>query len=183
MTMGTENEKYDKVLNLLKRSKPDLKTSSDIEREVIRRISEKGKSSSLQVDLIDLLFGWIYIGWVRRSLIAASVLLILFFVWQQSIILKQVNFLSSQIVVTNEESRISPAQQVEKLLMMYKNSGKGISSRNITISEKQMNQLLESVNELKVKYKDLTDLIDENPELKKFIEEKMGEKNNAKTKL
>jgi hypothetical protein len=183
MTMESENEKYNKALNLLKKSTPELKTTSDIEREVIMRISKKKSPVYIQGELLDFLFGWIYIGWVRRSLIAASVLLISFFVWQQSVILKQVNFLSRQIIVTNDEARATPAQQVEKLLTIYKNSGKGITSRNITISEKQMNQILESVNELKGQYKDLIDLIDENPELKKFIEEKMNEKNNAKTKL
>lgn len=183
MIMETESEKYSKVLNLLKKSTPDLKTTSDIEREVIRQISMKKSRAHNNGELLDFLFGWIYISWVRRSLIAASVFLVLFFVWQQSVILKQVNYLSRQIVVTNEEIRATPAQQVEKLLTMYKGSGKGITSRNITISEKQLNQILESVNELKTQYKDLIELIDENPELKKLIDDKMKEKNNVKTKL
>jgi len=66
---------------------------------------------------------------------------------------------------------------------MFKSSSGGFPSRNITISEKQLNQLLESVNELKVQYKDLMELIDENPELRKYIEDKLVEKNSTKTKL
>jgi len=56
---------------------------------------------------------------------------------------------------------------------------KGIS----TISEKQMKELLESVNELQIKYKDLENLIEEDPELKKLIEKKLIENNRTKINL
>lgn len=183
MKMETESEKYKKVLGILRKSEPELSSTSVIQRIVISRISRKTNASSINGELIDILFGWIYIGWVRRSLITASVMLVIVFVWQQSVILKQINFLSNQIIVTREETIQSPAQQAEKLLTMYKSSTKGFTSRNVTISEKQLNQLLESVNELKVQYKELIELIDENPELRKYIEDKLVEKNSAKTKL
>ena len=38
--MKTESEKYNKVMNLLRKSKPQLDSTEDIEREVIKRISE-----------------------------------------------------------------------------------------------------------------------------------------------
>jgi len=46
-----------------------------------------------------------------------------------------------------------------------------------------MKELLESVNELQVKYKDLEKLIEEDPELKKMIERKMKENNRTKINL
>ena len=46
-----------------------------------------------------------------------------------------------------------------------------------------MNELLESINELKTRYKDLEDLINGDPELKKLIEEKIKEKNHTKLNL
>ena len=46
-----------------------------------------------------------------------------------------------------------------------------------------MKELLESVNELQVKYKDLEKLIEEDPELKKMIERKMEENNRTKINL
>ena len=87
-----ESEKYNKILKLLRESKPVLDSTEDIEREVLQRISGKHKSVLNLSELIDSLFGWIYIGWVRRSLITASVLLVVVFVWQQGIILKQINY-------------------------------------------------------------------------------------------
>jgi len=46
-----------------------------------------------------------------------------------------------------------------------------------------MKELLESVNELQIKYKDLENLIEEDPELKKLIEKKLIENNSTKINL
>lgn len=96
---------------------------------------------------------------------------------------KQIIFLSRQIIVTGSEMQISTDQQVEKLLMMYKRSGRVFPSRNITISEKQMKELIDSVNDVKTKYKDLMDIIQKNPELKKLYEDKLNENSRTKIKL
>jgi hypothetical protein len=181
--MKPESEKYNKVLNILRNSNPILKSTKDIEKEVIKRISMSKQPGCNLTDVIDFLFGWVYIGWVRRSLVTASVFLVLVFVWQQGVMLKQINFLSRQIIVTGGETVNSPARQVEKLLMRYKSSGRSFPSQSITISEKQMKELLDSVNDLKIKYKDLMNLIEEDPELKKYIENKLIENNRSKIKL
>jgi hypothetical protein len=183
MKMEQENEKYEKVLNILRESKPELYSKEDIEREVIKRISKVNQSGLNLYELIDFLFSWIYIGWVRRSLITAAVLLVMIFVYQQGVMLKQMNFLSRQIIVTGGEMQISTDQQVEKLLLMYKRSGRRFPSRSITISEKQMKELIDSVNNIQIKYKDLMKLIEEDSELKKYVENKLIENNRTKIKL
>lgn len=181
--MEPENEKYKRILKILKESKPELDSTEEIEKEVIRRISVVKKPKHLLSDLTEFLFGWIYINWVRRSLIAASLLLVMLFVWQNSIILSQNNILIRHIMVTEGEPVNTSSRKVEKLLMLYKNSSRGFSSGNITISDKQLNQLIESIDELKSQYKDLKSLIEDNPELKKYIEDKLTEINNSKIKL
>jgi len=133
--------------------------------------------------MIDFLFGWVYISWVRRSLISASIVLVLIFVYQQGVILKRIDFISRQTVVVDKENVRTPADEIEKLLMVYKISGRRFPSKTITISEKQMKELLESVNELQVKYKDLENLINEDPELKKLIEQKLEENKHTKINI
>jgi hypothetical protein len=179
--MTRESEKYNKVLDLLRKSKPALDSTDDIERKVIKRISKVGHSGLNLSDIIDFLFGWVYIGWVRRSLIGASIVLVLVFAYQQTIILKRIDFLSRQTIVIDRENGPALSDEVEKMLTMYKNSWKRFPSKNITISEKQMKELLEAVNELQLKYKDLENLIEGDPELKKMIEKKMIE--NSRTKI
>jgi hypothetical protein len=110
-------------------------------------------------------------------------MLVMVFIYQQGVMFKQINFLSRQIIDNGGEMQISAEQQVEKLLMTFKKSGRGFSSGNITISEKQIKELLDSVNALQIKYKDLIDLIEADPELKKVIENKLIENSRSKIKL
>jgi hypothetical protein len=181
--MIPESEKYNKVVNLLRKSKPVLDSTEDIEREVIKRVSKTRDSGFILSDIIDFLFGWIYIGWVRKSLITASIVLVMIFVWQQSIILKRINFLSRQAIVTESEILYTPSDKIEKLLTEYRFSGRRFPSKTMTISEKEMKELLDMVNELQVKYKDLENLIESDPELKGAIEKKLIENNRTKIKL
>jgi hypothetical protein len=181
--MKPESEKLNEVLNLLRKSKPVLDSTNDIEREVIRRISKNNRSGLRLSGVLDFLFSWVYIGWVRRTLIAASATLVLIFIYQQGIILKRIEVLSRQTVVTEKENLFTHTDEIERLLMAYRNYGKKFPSKTITISESQMDELLESVKELQLKYKDLDNLIDGDPELKKLIEQKLTNSNRNKVNL
>ena len=91
--------------------------------------------------------------------------------------------LSRQTTVIDKTNIPVSTDEIGKILMIYRNSGQRFSSKNITISEKQMKEFVESVNELKVKYKDLENLIEKDPELKKLIEKKLIEYNSNKINL
>jgi len=181
--MLNENEKYKKILIILRKSKPVLDSTIDIEREVIKRIKEEHKSRNVLSEIAGFIFGWIYIEWVRKSLITASVMLVLVFVYQQSIIIKKIDILSRQVVMTDENIPSAKTDFLERSLLMYKFSGRIIPSKDVVISEKQMEQLMGSFNKLQGKYDDLLDLIREDPDLKQYIEKKLTEKNAAKINL
>jgi len=183
--MKTENEKYDSVLNLLQKSKPLLDSTGEIEIEVIRRVRKLNHSGVNLSEVIDFLFSWVYIGWVRRSLITASMALVLIFVYQQGVILKRIEVLSRQTVIFDKEKAMSSSSSdgIDRLLTLYKNSGHRFPSKYITISESQMKELQESLKEMQIKYKDLENLIESDPELKKLIEKKLMENNFTKFNL
>ena len=183
MMMKTESEKYDKLLTLLRNSKPVLNSTESIKREVINNVSKKHGSDFIMSDAAGFLFGWIYISWVRRILITTSVCVVVLFVLQQGIILKKINYLSGQIIPNSKESTFDQADMIEKNLMTYRLAGRRFRSQTITITEKQMNQLLDSVNELQNKYKHLIKLIEDDPKLKKIVEKKLIENNRTKTNL
>jgi hypothetical protein len=180
--MNEGSEKYKKVVDLIRNSKPKLESTSDIEREVIRRIQKSNAIITAIRESIEFVFGWVYIGWVRRSLIALSVALVLIFVYQQSTILKRIDILSRQVVIKNNSNNSISAADIEKLLTLYKSSGK-LPSKSIDFSQKQINELIQSLDELRVKYKDLEELIENDPDLKKMIEEKLIENNRSKFNL
>jgi hypothetical protein len=181
--MEKNREKPDRIINLLRNSKPILDSTFDIERAVIQNISGRNQAGTAYSNIIDFLFGWVYIGWVRKSLITASIILVAFFVWQQGTIIKQINYLSSQPVMIESESRSFQTGFSDNKVMMLRIFGKKLPSQSITISKEQMDTLLESVNDLQTKYRDLINIIEEDPELKKYLESKLTEINRTKVKL
>jgi len=173
--MKPDNEKYKKVVDLLQKSIPTLDSTADIEREVIRRVASERSLQAILMDILDFLFGWVYIGWIRRSLIAASLALVFIFIYQQAAILRKIDFLSRQTIMINYKNQAP--DDFEKLLTEYRNSGRRFSSKSFTFSEKQLRELFDSVNEMQIKFKDLENLINEDPELKKLIEKKLDSRN------
>ena len=181
--MERESEKLDNIIHLLRRSEPVLISKDEIEEVIIERISKRGNLEIFLSGTVDLLFRWIYIRWVRRSMVAVSILLVVLFIWQQSVLMKQINYLSSQTISHEQEKILDEPGIIEKKLMMYKLSGKKIPVQYVTISKKQMDLLLESINDLEGKYNDLIYLIQDDPELKKYIEDKIIELKKTKVKL
>ena len=175
--MKPENEKYFKIVEILRKSSVDLDSTQDIEREVLRDI-EKYKQPVFDLSaIVDVIFGWAYIGWVRRSLIAVALILLLIFIYQQGVILRQLDYLRRQTLVFGTETVSRPSEEIEKLLLMYKISGIKFRIQNNTFSEEDVNQLFDVLNRLQVKYEDLLNSIDEDPVLKDYIRNKLNENN------
>jgi hypothetical protein len=181
--MIPENEKYSRVINKLRKSRPYLSSTKEIEDAVIKKISKAPNRKPNISDIIDFVFGWVYIGWVRRSLITASVLLVLIFVWQQSVIIKRINILSGQIPVIQRESSSGSIENIEKLRTIYTNLDVKFHSKTITLTEKEMKKIMETLNEMQIKYNDIENLINSDPELKKYVEKKLEQNNRTKIKL
>jgi hypothetical protein len=175
--MKETDEMYDKVIGVLRNSKPQPWSTEDITNQALRRIKENEQRSRWIYSIPDILFGWVYIGWVRKSFISLSVFLVAFFVWQQSIILKRINSLGVPSEVNVSDYRLNTGE-IERSLMLYKLSGKRVPAQLITIPESQMNQLLDSVNALQSRYRDLIKIINSNPEIRKAIELKSKDQNS-----
>jgi hypothetical protein len=181
--MIPKEEKYSRVVNQLRKSRPYLTSTKEIEEAVIKRISKASNRKPNISVIIDFVFGWVYIGWVRRSLITASVLLVAIFVWQQSIIIERINILTEQVPVIQRESSSGNTDNIEKYRTIYTNLELKLHSGAITLSEKNVNEILDSLKELQVKYRDLENIINSDPDLRKYIEKKLLEVNNSKIKL
>jgi hypothetical protein len=181
--MGTESEKYKKIITLLRESTPELKSPEIVEREVMKIIAGKNRGGISADSVISFFFSWVYVGWIRRSLIAVSAILVAVFIWQQSIIVRQLNFLNNRIVISEIDNvKYQPRMNEKKLLMMGRGN-QGFSNREVKISEDKIEQLLDSYLKLQSDYSELVKLINDDPELKKLIEEKAKQKNLSKIKL
>ena len=181
--MKQENQQYNKVLELLRKSKPVLGSADVIEEKVLSRISKRNKLRFEIFCLIDFLFSWVYIGWIRRSLETAAVALVLVFIYQQTVILNEINYLSHQVTNTEIPKKYISTENISRKLMLYRLPLLRSQYGHMEFSEKQINELIQSMDEMKNEYQDLLKLIDDDPELKKLVEEKMTEINKRKIKL
>ena len=110
-------------------------------------------------------------------------MLIAIFVYQQAFIFRQVKAISKNIVITGNESSDVSSSVLGRRLTLYRMSSRLSPAGEIRIPESQLEELLDSYNELQVKYKDLLRIIEENPELKKTIEKKLKEEKNNKPEI
>jgi hypothetical protein len=183
MKMEQVNEKYERVLKFLKQAKPVLDSTDQIEEKVMESISRDRNQGRDLSEFIDFIFGWTYIAWVRRSLITASAFLVLVFVFQQSLIMNQINNLSRQIDTYEKDASGVSSENLNRRMLMYRLSDKRFPLVKKSESEKQLEKLFRSIDEFEKEYNDLHNMIEQDPELKKLIEKKLSEITESKIKL
>jgi hypothetical protein len=117
---------------------------------------------------------------VRRSLVGAAVVLVAMFVYQQAFIFRQVKNISKLVVITGNESAKVTSSDLEKRLTLYKISTRLSPGEDLKLSRRQLEEFIDSYNDLQLKYKDLLRVIEEDPELKDYIENKLGQEKKYK---
>jgi hypothetical protein len=173
--MRVGDNKYEKVLNLLRNSKPVFTDAEAVTEKVMRQIKEEKPKFSLTELIVEFLFGWVYIGWVRKSMILASLVIVVFFGYQQALIIKRINDLSGQRIQTGNLFKTKMTDDLTNKMLIYRITGKKLSDGKVKVSEKEIDEMIRSLNKLQVKYKDIINLIEDDPQLKKYVEDKIKE--------
>jgi predicted DNA-binding protein YlxM (UPF0122 family) len=173
--MSDDNIKYEKVLDLLRKSKPVFTEAEEITTKVIRQIQQEKSRISLPELIIEFLFGWVYIGWIRRSLVTAALIIVIFFGYQQALILKRLNDLSEQRIPNSGVVLTDLTDKLTERMLFNRLGGKRPSDRKINVSEKDIDDMIRSLNKLQNKYKNLLHLIENDPELKKYFDKRINE--------
>ena len=181
--MATTGKKYERVLNILRKSKPELTGLNNIEETILHEIRQSGKKRQEEFNIFDYLFGWVYIGWARNALITVSVFLIALFIYQQSLILKRISLLENQTVVTGSQFVSNPSVDLEYKLLQNKLLLRKLNNGKVTITKRQMEKFMDSYDNLEHKYEDLIQIIDDDPELKQMLEKKLSERSKKKFNL
>lgn len=178
-----EENKLDSVVNILRRSKPVLTGTDKIEERVLNEIQLPHKKEVEGFNLFDYLFGWVYIGWIRKSLITLSFSLITLFIYQQLLILKRIDVLESQTAAAGSQFVRMYQTEPYNYITSDNLTWLKLKTGRIVLDKKQINELMNSYNEMEHKYKDLIRIIEDDPELRKLLEEKLSEKNKKKLNL
>jgi hypothetical protein len=183
MTMKSTDEKYWNVIKLLKQSRPLLDSENIIEQQVIRKISSPVVPDNDVFPILHWLFGWANIVWIRRSLITLSFMLVSLFIYQQSIIVKQLNRLNNQIVVSQDKPYYTIRSELAGRIKFLQISGGRLHEKGYTISDEQIESIIESRDKLQTDYNNVMKIIEDDPELKSLIEKRLKELNDKKVKL
>jgi len=184
MKMGKGNEKYDKVLEMLRKSEPTLTSADEIAEKVMKAISKRELKHSPDLsEVLDFMFSWNYNVWVRRSLITAAAVMVVVFIFQQGVILNQINQLSRQINNSGWNASSVSTRYLNNSTLMFRFKERLFPAGKTNVSDKKVEELLRSIDNLKKEYKNLHELIENDPELKRLIEKRLSEIDGSKTKL
>jgi hypothetical protein len=176
-----EEKKYRKSVDLLKKA-GQLNDAHLIEREVMSRLYKMENRKSQVTLVYDFLFGWTEITWVRRSLAIASFILIVMFVYQQSVIVRQLNILSSQVKFDDSYPASVYQSEVISRYRLIKASGNRMDERS-SPSEEQIQMIIRSYDKLRSDYDNLMKAIENDPELKRILNEHIVKVNSEKVKI
>jgi len=181
--MDEGKNRYEKAVKIIRKSKPVLSNPGVIEDAVIRSIRDKEKDRGLITGLVESIYGWIYIGWVRRSLVGAALIIFTVFVYQQADILRSVRSLEKEIVSIRSEQPTVNVRDLERRLTVFKISSKISTGRKIEVYESQLQEIIDSYKNLEQKYENLNRIIEEDSLLKNYFENKLKEEENNRSKI
>ncbi len=181
--MEPEKDNYKRILGLLRNSEPEMKHQEELVNEVMEKLSPAKRRSFRLTDLPESLFAWVYIPWVRRTLVTVAVMLVAIFIYQQSVLVRQVKNINRQAVIIRNEMWAVPESVPGTRVNLYRASGLIFSGQEIRIPEKDLMQILDEYSDVKGKYTDLIRIIEENPALKEYVERKLDERKNNKPEI
>ncbi len=173
--MKKEDLKYEQLIDILKKSKPEFKDEEVINDRILRQIQLNKQKPEFKDMLIEFFFGWVYVGWVRKSMVTAALLVISIFIYQQSLILKRFEQLPKQEMPATEFNMSSLKSEVETRILQYQLSNKDISEKQRLLTEKEIDNFIKSLKKIKHKNKELLELVENDPLLKEYLEMKMKE--------
>ncbi|MFN8240624.1 MAG: hypothetical protein U0X39_07710 [Bacteroidales bacterium] len=181
--MKTEDERLEAIIKLLRDSKPEPPDASRMASDVIRMIRRKEERYGAGRTMLNLLFGWTEIVWVRSSLALASVMLLLFFSFEQLQLMKRIDNLEVRKYgeINQFTGGNSPTSRDGVGLYRFMTGGTGAGANKI--SEKDIDEFVKSVDRLQTDYKDILVLIERDPRMKKYVEDRLEEIRKKSSKL
>jgi hypothetical protein len=178
-----DQERYDKVIKVLRQSHPEMGDAEQFSERVLRTIRQERTRLSAPELIYEFIFGWVYVGWMRRSMVTAAICLMLFFGYQQTVTLKRIESLSMRSVVDVDLMKTGMKTTLPGRWKLYAIFGKKTGEGGMEISEKELDKFIKSVNEFQEQYGDIFRMIEADPALKKYVNERLDKNVTGKTKI
>ena len=146
-------DKYKEVIDILSAKKPVLSQKGALVNRVMQNLTMHSAKISLTEKAGHYLFAWVYVGWVRKVMATAAILFFGFFVFQQLTLNNRVTRLENRIVKSSlapPDFRKRPDLKQRLFFeLVSRNLGRQDS---ITLSKKELNDLLQSYSNLQERY-------------------------------
>ena len=140
--MDPENA-YSKLIKLMKSTTPELEDKDRIIENVMGRIRTENKREAHLMILLDVMFGWVHVLWLRRAMAVTAIGLIIFFLGQQFFLMHRVKNLERQIITSvQSESVIEEGPGLKQQFLMKLMMDRPIDGDSITISREAFEALL-----------------------------------------
>ena len=161
-----------------------MRNAEQFSEMVINRIQKERTSLSVNELFYEFIFGWVYIGWIRKSMVAAAIFLMLYFGYQQAEMMKKVDALSSRSVVEMNVEQTGIRAGIDARFKIYPIFGKKAFERKMEISEKEkLDKFIKSMKDLRDQNKDILQMIEADPQLKKYVEDRLNKDVSVKPKI
>ncbi len=136
----------DKLIRQLRMYRPEIAGREELKESILQKTVKKTRQ-------VDYIFGWTEIGWLRRSLSIASILIIGLFVGQQLLVIDRINNIEERMVSFNTD-KILQFQRENVILnsLILEDPEASHLSDSISVSTYDLMQLLRDYRELQHKY-------------------------------
>lgn len=174
--MDKREDNYEKIIGLLRSSRPELHGVENIRDDVVSRIRDMERQRLSVTELIGYLFRWTDIAWCRRSLLAITAVLLVFFIHQQTVIIQGLRELDERTIPAGLNKAGTPTDHngtyLDRMIFL-RITGRRYEQDPVHLTAEEIEELARSYDDINRKYTDLMNILDGNPELKKQLEEEL----------
>ncbi|MEE4213515.1 MAG: hypothetical protein V2I34_00515 [Bacteroidales bacterium] len=140
----------DKLIRQLRMYRPEIAGREELKESILQKTVKRTRQ-------VDYIFGWTEIGWLRRSLSVASILIIGLFVGQQLFVIDRINKIEERMVSFNTD-KILQFQRENVILnsLILEDPEVSHLADSISVSTYDLMQLLRDYRELQYKYEKIS---------------------------
>lgn len=96
--MKQDADKYNKVIELVKRNEPEIGDKEQLKYAILRGIKNTGRKAHPLHTFLDLVFGWVDVYWIRWTVTSVAMVIIGIFLIQQITISNRISSLEKQLI-------------------------------------------------------------------------------------
>ncbi|MCB9013480.1 MAG: hypothetical protein H6539_05515 [Bacteroidales bacterium] len=148
--MENTEDKYRRLIDRLRENKPELEGADDLTDSIMRKIRRESEKGMNPGDILNWLFAWAGIPWLRNSLTAAMFATIFFFIFQFSSLNRKIDKLESRLIQREYNYYQSPYSSAETMGKYIFPSSSSIND-SINVSRKDLMNLLNEYEKLELK--------------------------------